>query len=134
MAHWISEARLRHDEASDSRITMREGLLIGSTLFWGGSTFAPSFMVDGQAGRKVNVQEYLQEAFLRAIEKLANAVGDLDSVLGIEVCGRCHVPGSETDQQLMNEPHPGFIGLPTVQEWVGPQPPLAGHSCALIDR
>lgn len=58
---------------------------MSSTLFWGGSTFAPSFKIDGQAGHKVNIQEYLQEAFLRAIEKLANTVGDLDSVLGIEV-------------------------------------------------
>lgn len=41
-------------------------------------------MVDGEDG-KVNIQDYLQEAFLRAIEKLNEAVGDLDGVLGIEV-------------------------------------------------
>jgi hypothetical protein len=54
-------------------------------LFWGGSTYAPSFIVDGQNGGKVNIQEYLQEAFLSAVEKLNEAVGDLDGVLGIEV-------------------------------------------------
>ena len=42
-------------------------------------------MVDGQNGGKVNIQEYLQEAFLAAVEKLNEAVGDLDGVLGIEV-------------------------------------------------
>ena len=54
-------------------------------MFWGGSTYAPSFIVDGQNGGKVNIQEYLQEAFLAAVEKLNEAVGDLDGVLGIEV-------------------------------------------------
>lgn len=56
-----------------------------STLFWAGSTYAPSFTVDGQDGDKVNIQDFLQEAFLRAIGKLSDAVGDLDSVIGIEV-------------------------------------------------
>jgi hypothetical protein len=58
---------------------------MGSTLFWAGSTLAPSFMVDGQGGGRVNIQEYLQEAFLGSIQKLNEAVGDLDGVLGIEV-------------------------------------------------
>lgn len=57
----------------------------GSTLFWAGSTYAPSFIVDGQSGGKVNIQEYLQEAFLSSVQKLNEAVGDLDGVLGIEV-------------------------------------------------
>jgi len=65
-------------------------ILISSTLFWGGSTYAPSFIVDGQDGGKVNIQEYLQEAFLRAVEKLHEAVGDLDGVLGIEVSIHAH--------------------------------------------
>jgi hypothetical protein len=42
-------------------------------------------MVDGQEGGRVNIQEYLQEAFLGSIQKLNEAVGDLDGVLGIEV-------------------------------------------------
>jgi hypothetical protein len=57
----------------------------GSTLFWAGSTYAPSFIVDGPSGGKVNIQEYLQGAFLSAVQKLNEAVGDLDGVLGIEV-------------------------------------------------
>jgi hypothetical protein len=74
-------------------------------------------MIKGQSGSQVNIQDYLQEAFLCAVEKLNAAVGDLDSVLGIEVCPKLRCP-MELTVQLINEPHPGFIGLPTVQEWV----------------
>jgi hypothetical protein len=42
-------------------------------------------MVKCQNGSRVNIQEYLQESFLGAVEQLHKAVGDLDSVLGIEV-------------------------------------------------
>ena len=66
---------------------------MGSTLFWAGSTYAPSFMVDGQADGKVNIQEYLQAAFLGSIQKLNEAVGDLDGVLGIEVSCLSSVDG-----------------------------------------
>jgi hypothetical protein len=77
-------------------------------------------MVKGQKGGQVNIQDYLQEAFLGAVEKLQSAVGDLDGVLGIEVCVSSTCAGAELMVQLINEPHPGFIGLPTVQEWVRP--------------
>ena len=57
-----------------------------STLFWGGSTFAPSLMVPSSGGRKkANIQDYLQNAFLAAVEKLVEAVGDVDTVMGFEV-------------------------------------------------
>jgi hypothetical protein len=56
---------------------------------------------------------------LGAIQKLNEAVGDLDGVLGIEVSWTpCLVFEPELISQLMNEPHAGFIGLPTLQEWV----------------
>ena len=46
----------------------------------------------------MNVQEFLQEAFLHAIGKLSDAVGDLDSVIGIEVSLKARVlPASEAD-------------------------------------
>ncbi|WVQ85927.1 hypothetical protein IAT38_008095 [Cryptococcus sp. DSM 104549] len=76
-----------------------------NTLFWGGETFTPK--LTGLAtinGRKVsmNIQTLLQESFLFAVAKLVDAVGDLDTVMGFE---------------LMNEPHPGFIGLASIHEW-----------------
>ena len=36
-------------------------------------------------GKKVNIQQYLQDAFVGAYEKLIEALGDLDSVMGFEV-------------------------------------------------
>ncbi|WWC98544.1 hypothetical protein V866_005436 [Kwoniella sp. B9012] len=77
-----------------------------NTLFWGGETFAPSLKVatttsDGKI-KKINIQTYLQDAFLKMFERLVDAVGDVGSVLGFE---------------LINEPHPGYIGLPSIHEW-----------------
>ncbi|WWD20684.1 hypothetical protein CI109_105160 [Kwoniella shandongensis] len=76
-----------------------------NTLFWAGETFAPSLKVPATRNgvkKSVNIQTFLQDAFLGAFEKLVEAVGDLDTVMGFE---------------LMNEPHPGFIGLPSIHEW-----------------
>lgn len=53
-----------------------------NTFFWGGETFAPGVKV-GSKG--VNIQQFLQESFLSAYEKLIDAVGDLDTVMGFEV-------------------------------------------------
>lgn len=53
-----------------------------NTLFWGGETFAPQHKV-GPKG--INIQSYLQDAFLRAWEKIVDAIGDLDTVMGFEV-------------------------------------------------
>jgi hypothetical protein len=55
-----------------------------STFFWGGETYAPKLKVKTPNGEK-NIQPFLQDAFLGAVEKLVGAVGDLDTVLGIEV-------------------------------------------------
>lgn len=96
------------------------GELTTSTLFWGGSTYAPKFQVKDRTGKKVNIQDFLQSSFLAAVEKLANAVGDLDGVLGIEVSylALSNPRDSKANKQLMNEPHPGFIGIPSIHEWV----------------
>lgn len=82
-----------------------------STLFWGGETFAPSLKV-GPKG--INIQTYLQDAFLAMWGKILDAVGDLDTVMGFEVSSRVY-PSS---QQMINEPHGGYIGLSTIDEWV----------------
>ncbi|WVR08558.1 hypothetical protein IAU60_005613 [Kwoniella sp. DSM 27419] len=77
-----------------------------NTLFWAGESFAPALTTlattaDGKR-KKVNVQNFLQDAFLSMFGRLVDAVGDLDTVLGFE---------------LLNEPHAGFIGLPSIHEW-----------------
>jgi hypothetical protein len=58
------------------------------TCFWGGDTFAPKLKVKNQAGQEVSIQEFLQGAFLDMFDKLVEAVGDLDSVIGFEVSAR----------------------------------------------
>jgi len=60
-------------------------LLTKRTLFWGGDTFAPKLRVMNKAGTEVSVQEFLQSTFLDMFDKLVEAVGDLDSVIGFEV-------------------------------------------------
>ena len=57
-------------------------LLLYRTCFWAGDTFAPKLRVrDG-----VLIQSFLQDAFLDMWEAVVRAVGDLDGVLGFEVC------------------------------------------------
>ena len=63
---------------------MQSGVSDYSTFFWGGETFAPKLKVKTPQGAK-NIQSFLQDAFLGAVEKLVDAVGDLDTVLGVEV-------------------------------------------------
>ena len=65
------------------------------TLFFGGNIFAPKMIVDG-----MNIQDYLQSHFINSIKHVAEAVVaaglDNDVVLGYDT---------------LNEPHPGWIGL-----------------------
>jgi len=62
------------------------------TLFFGGSDFAPQTIIDGES-----VQTYLQRHYAAALRRVALRLRDLPNVIGF---------GS------MNEPLPGFIGLP----------------------
>ena len=51
----------------------------------------PSSMVLS-GGKAVNIQQYLQDAFLAAVAKLVEAVNDIESVVGFEVNHRiCQV-------------------------------------------
>ena len=61
------------------------------TLFFGGSTYAPSMLVEG-----VPVQEWLQDHFIGAMKHTARRLKDCAAVAGFGT---------------LNEPHPGFIGL-----------------------
>jgi hypothetical protein len=67
-----------------------------ATLFWGGDAFAPKLRVKDQHGQDVSIQSFLQDTFLNMFDKLVEAVGDLESVIGF---------------QMMNEPHRGYINL-----------------------
>ncbi|KAI0260076.1 cytoplasmic protein [Gloeopeniophorella convolvens] len=69
-----------------------------ATCFWAGDTFAPKLRMKEGA----SVQRFLQDAFLNMWETVARAVGDLEGVLGFE---------------MMNEPHRGYINLPSLHEF-----------------
>ncbi|MFX0079534.1 MAG: cellulase family glycosylhydrolase, partial [Candidatus Hermodarchaeota archaeon] len=60
------------------------------TLFFGGNEFAPTVRVDG-----MNIQDYLQEHYMKAIQRVAYRVRDNPYVIGFET---------------LNEPNPGWIG------------------------
>lgn len=106
-------------------MTLSEPDNLCSTLFWAGETFAPSFKVEGQDGKPVSIQAYLQNAFLAAYDKLVEAVGDLPGVLGFEVGTESRLCRSCAHRlQMMNEPHPGYIGLTSTHEWASLHPEL----------
>ena len=60
------------------------------TLFFGGATFTPQFMVDG-----VNAQEWLQDKYIGAMRAVAQRVAHLPHVIGFDT---------------LNEPGEGWIG------------------------
>jgi hypothetical protein len=66
------------------------------TLFFGGNDFAPRAKVNGEP-----VQDYLQRHYVEAIGQIASRLR-----------GLAHVVGYDT----MNEPYPGFIGWPDLNQ------------------
>ncbi|KAG8901460.1 hypothetical protein FRB99_005289 [Tulasnella sp. 403] len=72
-----------------------------STVFWAGETFAPKLMVE-RDGAKVNAQTFLQDAFLNCYDWLLRGLTGLEAIVGFE---------------LMNEPHRGYISLPSMHEF-----------------
>src|SRR3569832_2217542 len=60
------------------------------TLFFGGATFTPQFMIDG-----VNVQDWLQDKYIGAMRAIAERVAHLPHVIGFDA---------------LNEPGEGWIG------------------------
>nr|CCA13966.1 conserved hypothetical protein [Albugo laibachii Nc14] len=66
------------------------------TLFFGGSTFAPSCFVEDESGNRIQVQEYLQMHYINAFVQLAKRLEGIQNVIGIGT---------------MNEPSFGFIGV-----------------------
>ena len=65
------------------------------TLFFGGETFAPNLLVDGR-----NIQDYLQDHYVKAYAYVAQRLKHLPNVLGFGT---------------MNEPHFGLIGVPDLR-------------------
>ena len=125
-----------------STLCGKHGRLDCSTLFWGGDTFAPSLKVQNAQGETVGIQTFLQDAFLKMVDKVVESVGDLPGVLGFEVSCHFHdtpyrtLYGAEgragADNQLMNEPHPGYIGSPSINEWASFLPDQDRHLPLLL--
>lgn len=67
------------------------------TLFWAGEAFAPSCTYAGES-----IQEYLQRHYCQAFAHLVRRLCRHPALLGVEV---------------MNEPHPGYVGLKSLHEW-----------------
>ncbi|KAF9434935.1 hypothetical protein BGZ76_007180 [Entomortierella beljakovae] len=67
------------------------------TLFWAGDTFAPQKMYQGEP-----IQQFLQNRYFECYGHLARRLCHLDAVIGFEV---------------MNEPHPGYIGLDNLKKY-----------------
>ncbi|KAF9928731.1 hypothetical protein FBU30_002149 [Linnemannia zychae] len=67
------------------------------TLFWAGDTFAPKKMYQGEP-----IQQFLQNRYLECYHHLAKRLSHLDAVVGFEV---------------MNEPHPGYVGLKNLKRY-----------------
>lgn len=56
------------------------------TCFWAGDTYAPKLKIKARDGRVLPVQQYLQGAFLDMFDVVAAKLGDIDGVMGFEVC------------------------------------------------
>ncbi|HMV41912.1 MAG TPA: cellulase family glycosylhydrolase [Leptospiraceae bacterium] len=69
------------------------------TLFFGGNIFAQNLKIDGS-----NIQDYLQNHFIKSIVRLAKKISKFKNVIGF---------GS------LNEPSPGFIGRKNLTDFVG---------------
>ncbi|KAJ3193375.1 hypothetical protein HK101_004929, partial [Irineochytrium annulatum] len=67
------------------------------TLFFAGEIFAPLATYEGE-----NVGTYMQRHFIAAFTYLANRLKNCESVLGFE---------------LINEPHCGYIGMPSIHRF-----------------
>lgn len=68
------------------------------TLFYGGHTYAPGMMIDGDP-----VQDYLQEHFINAMNHTARRLKDCDAIIGFS---------------LPSNTSAGYIGLADVQEQI----------------
>ena len=80
-----------------------------NTLFWAGSVFAPQLcLLRDTEGRildekdAINIQHFLQNAYVEAYGQLVDALASCPALIGIE---------------LMNEPHRGYVNLYSFNRW-----------------
>lgn len=94
-----------------------------STCFWGGDAFAPQLKVKTKDGEELPVQQFLQDAYLNMWEVVLKTLTDLDCVAGFDVGSssssdtRRFSPSSSWHDQMMNEPHRGYIDLPSLHKF-----------------
>src|SRR3546814_16557298 len=67
------------------------------SLFWAGNRLTPDFRIEG-----VNVQDYLQQAYIGCLEQVALRVRDMHHVLGFD---SPNVPGLGGRGSPLNYPH-----------------------------
>ncbi|PWW75721.1 Glycoside Hydrolase Family 5 protein [Tuber magnatum] len=74
------------------------------TLFFAGEIFAPLAIYEGpiQEFQAKNIGQVLRTAYVRAYSHLASRLRDLPNILGFDA---------------MNEPHPGYIALPSLHRF-----------------
>lgn len=71
-------------------------------MFFAGGIFAPKATYSTAGKGDKNVGEVLQDAYINAFQYVARRLAGLECILGWDV---------------MNEPHPGFIGLKSLKYW-----------------
>ena len=69
------------------------------TLFFGGGTYAPNFLINGD-----NVQYFLQDNYIKAISACAKKINHHSHIIGYD---------------LINEPHLGYIGNKNLSKYSG---------------
>ena len=72
------------------------------TMFFAGEIFAPKATILVPGRGENNVGQLMQGAYINAFRYFARKLASLECILGWDV---------------MNEPHPGFIGLPSLKQW-----------------
>lgn len=76
-----------------------------ATLFWGGRMYAPNLCLlrdHTGAEKHENIQDYLQGAYIAAYTRLVEALAACPALIGCD---------------LMNEPHRGYVGLYSYDQW-----------------
>lgn len=88
------------------------------TLFWAGRRITPEFLIDG-----VNVQDFLQDHYLGAMNEVARRLADMPHIIGFDT---------------LNEPSLGWVGQPIAYRHLAPsdanpERPRIGPALAPLD-
>lgn len=93
-----------------------------ATLFWNGERVAwtfniPTFNAKITQTDTVNIQEYLQASYIETFGRLMDTLGKYEAVIGFD---------------LMNEPHRGYIGTSSWNNWCYETDLHIGHFPSLL--